>query len=184
MVCYYHFTVEPTDLYGVCLTTSPESQPRSYQRSTLLDFCEENLLPWFCAQRTGDAESISMPRFTDEILVHIIKVIFVFTKYGSVSVITVSYAILTIFGHAFTRSGFVGRIWGKSINLNIAHHRQYQSWMEAIDHLTSIGNPIVEIRRSYDRLTPTMGFPTQVRGHHYIGTRPRTLQPYSITTLA
>ena len=35
-------------------------------------------------------------------------------------------------------------------------------------HLTSIGNPIVEIRRSYDRLISTMGFPILVRCHLYI----------------
>ena len=35
-------------------------------------------------------------------------------------------------------------------------------------HLTSIGNPIVEIRRSYDRLISTMGFPILVRWHLYI----------------
>ena len=35
-------------------------------------------------------------------------------------------------------------------------------------HLTSIGNPIMEIRRSYDRLISTMGFPILVRRHLYI----------------
>ena len=42
-------------------------------------------------------------------------------------------------------------------------------------HLTSIGNPIVEIRRSYDRLISTTGFPIPVRQHLYIesGTRCR-----------
>ena len=35
-------------------------------------------------------------------------------------------------------------------------------------HLTSKGNPIVEIRRSYDRLISTMGFPIPVRRHLYI----------------
>ena len=34
-----------------------------------------------------------------------------------------------------------------------------------ICHLTSIGNTIVEIRRSYDRLISTMGFPIPVRWH-------------------
>ena len=33
---------------------------------------------------------------------------------------------------------------------------------------TSIGNPIVEIRRSYDRLISTMEFPIWVRWHLYI----------------
>ena len=40
-------------------------------------------------------------------------------------------------------------------------------------HLTSIGNPIVEIRRSYDRLISTMGFPILVRRHLYIESGPR-----------
>ena len=39
-------------------------------------------------------------------------------------------------------------------------------------HLTSIGNPIVEIRRSYDRLISTMGFPILVRQHLYIESGP------------
>ena len=39
-------------------------------------------------------------------------------------------------------------------------------------HLTSIGNPIVEIRRSYDRLLSTMGFPILVRRHLYIESGP------------
>ena len=41
--------------------------------------------------------------------------------------------------------------------------------------LTSIWNPIVEIRRSYDRLISTMGFPIQVRLHLYIESGPRFL---------
>ena len=43
--------------------------------------------------------------------------------------------------------------------------------------LTSIGNPIVELRRSYDRLISTMGFPTLVRWHLYIesGSGPYTI---------
>ena len=40
-------------------------------------------------------------------------------------------------------------------------------------YLTSIGNPIVEIRRSYDRLISTMGFPIPVRRHLYIESGPR-----------
>ena len=38
--------------------------------------------------------------------------------------------------------------------------------------ITSIGNPIVEIRRSYDRLISTMGFPILVRQHLYIESLP------------
>ena len=39
-------------------------------------------------------------------------------------------------------------------------------------HLTSIGNPIVEIRRSYDRLISTMGFPILLRWHLFINQGP------------
>ena len=39
-------------------------------------------------------------------------------------------------------------------------------------HLISIGNPIVEIRRSCDRLICTMGFPIPVRRHLYIESGP------------
>ena len=38
--------------------------------------------------------------------------------------------------------------------------------------LTSVGNPIVEIRRSYDRLISTMGFPILVRRQLYIESGP------------
>ena len=41
-------------------------------------------------------------------------------------------------------------------------------------HLTSIGNPIVQIRRSYDRLISTMGFPILIRWHLYIESGPRS----------
>ena len=37
---------------------------------------------------------------------------------------------------------------------------------------TSWGNPIVEIRRSYDRLISTMGFPKLVRWHLYVESGP------------
>ena len=40
--------------------------------------------------------------------------------------------------------------------------------------LTSIANPIVEIRRSHDRLISTMGFPILVRWHIYIESGPRS----------
>ena len=39
-------------------------------------------------------------------------------------------------------------------------------------YLTIIGNPIVEIRRSYDRLFSTMGFPILVRWYLYIESGP------------
>ena len=40
-------------------------------------------------------------------------------------------------------------------------------------HLTSIGNPIVEISRSYDCLISTMGFPILIKWHLYIESGPR-----------
>ena len=42
-------------------------------------------------------------------------------------------------------------------------------------HLTRIGNPIVEIRWSYDHLISTMGFPILVRRHLYIESGPMSL---------
>ena len=42
-----------------------------------------------------------------------------------------------------------------------------------IYRLTSIGNLIVEIRRSYDRLISTIGFPILIRWHLYIESGPR-----------
>ena len=53
------------------------------------------------------------------------------------------------------------------------------SWVQGPDsikicQLTSIGNPIVEIRRFYDRLISAMGFPVPVR-HLYIESGPRTM---------
>ena len=39
-------------------------------------------------------------------------------------------------------------------------------------HLTSIGNPSVKIRRSYDRLVSTMEFSILVRQHLYIESGP------------
>ena len=47
-------------------------------------------------------------------------------------------------------------------------------------HLTSIGNPIVEIRRSYDRLISTMGFPKLVRWHLYIESGPRWFESLAL----
>ena len=41
-----------------------------------------------------------------------------------------------------------------------------------IRHLTKIGNPIVEIRRSYHCLISTMGFPILVRWHIFIESAP------------
>ena len=45
-------------------------------------------------------------------------------------------------------------------------------WFNKKYHLTSIGNPMEEIRRSYDRLISTMGFPILVRCHLYIESGP------------
>ena len=41
--------------------------------------------------------------------------------------------------------------------------------------LTTIGNPIVEIRRSYDRLLSTMWFPTLLKQHLYTESVPKTI---------
>ena len=46
--------------------------------------------------------------------------------------------------------------------------------------LTSIGNSIVEIRRSYDRLISTMGFPILVRCHLYIESGPRSYKEHVV----
>ena len=40
-------------------------------------------------------------------------------------------------------------------------------------HFTSIGNPIVKIRQSYNHLISTMGFPILIRWHLYIESGPR-----------
>ena len=52
-------------------------------------------------------------------------------------------------------------------------------------HLTSIGNPIVEIRRSYDCLISTIEFPILVRQHLYIesGTRASAAAMVTNTTV-
>ena len=50
-------------------------------------------------------------------------------------------------------------------------------------HITSIGNPIVEIRWSYDRLISTMGFPILVTWHLYIESGPRAPCCYCDLTL-
>ena len=47
-------------------------------------------------------------------------------------------------------------------------------------HLTSIGNPIVEIRRSYDRLISTMGFPMLIRCHLHIESGPWPITPLTV----
>ena len=53
------------------------------------------------------------------------------------------------------------------------------TWAQGADsikiyHLTSIGHPIGDIRRSYDRLISTMGFPILARWHLYIESGPRS----------
>ena len=49
-----------------------------------------------------------------------------------------------------------------------------------ICHLTSKGNPIVELRRSYDRLISTMGFPILVRRHLHIESGPRSRTSFTV----
>ena len=81
--------------------------------------------------------------------------------------------------HEQTISGLLMTWWQQSPG-----HRQPWYWsflprkIQGADsikrcHLTSIGNAIVEIRRSYDPLISTMGFPILVRCHLYIESRPR-----------
>ena len=64
------------------------------------------------------------------------------------------------------------------------HWRQYVLGPDSVwrQHLTSIGNTIVEIRRLYDRLISKMGFPILVRWHLYIESGPWLL--YQWTTKA
>ena len=49
-------------------------------------------------------------------------------------------------------------------------------------HLTSIGNPIGEIRWSYDRLISTMGFPILIRWHLYIEFGPLWINPSDLSS--
>ena len=49
------------------------------------------------------------------------------------------------------------------------------SWCNTKCRLTGFGNPIVEIRRCYDRLIFSMRFPILVRWHLCIGSRTRSL---------
>ena len=57
-------------------------------------------------------------------------------------------------------------------NKNDQFHEMLRPDSILICLLTSIGNPIVEIRRFYDRLISTMGFPILVRLHLYIDSGP------------
>ena len=78
---------------------------------------------------------------------------------------------LSPFYHDHDRAAMIGNIgkeWSAQCNLGADSIKIY--------HLTSIGNPIVEIRRSYDRLISTMGFPILVRWHLYIESGPRALR--------
>ena len=55
---------------------------------------------------------------------------------------------------------------------------EYTTKISRYRHLTSIWNPILEIRRSYDRLISTLGFPLLVRWHLYIESGSCTFLPY------
>ena len=57
------------------------------------------------------------------------------------------------------------RICGSSSGCQLGHQEADSIWK---CHLTSIGNPAVEIRRSYDRLISTMGFPILLGWHLHI----------------
>ena len=56
-------------------------------------------------------------------------------------------------------------------------------WFNIKMTFTSIVNPIVKIRRSYDRLISTMGFPILVRWHLYIQSGPWVLFQYCMKCL-
>ena len=63
-------------------------------------------------------------------------------------------------------------------SMSIRHQNtSLTEWHQGADsikryHLTSIGNPIVEIRRSYEHLISTMRFPILLRQHIYIESGP------------
>ena len=65
-----------------------------------------------------------------------------------------------------------GLFHGREQNFKFRAFSRFPGFVGTLDitrcHLTSIGNPIVEIRRSDDRLISTMGFPILVRWHLYI----------------
>ena len=73
------------------------------------------------------------------------------------------------------------QMWCLSLIMGILYlERQSSYWNRSLGpdsikrcHLTTIGNLIVEIRRSFDRLISTMGFPILVRRHLYIESGPR-----------
>ena len=63
-------------------------------------------------------------------------------------------------------------LWPLSYDLDKIQDRD-KSANRSNGGITSIGNPIVEIRRSYGRLISTMGFPILGRRHLYIDSGPR-----------
>ena len=83
-----------------------------------------------------------------------------------------------------------GQWWCRS---RIGYTRFDKAWLITRSHnqgpdsiercyLTSIGNPIVEIRRSYDRLISTMGFPIPVRWYLYIESGPNGINITALPT--
>ena len=80
----------------------------------------------------------------------------------------------------------IRRLWFRSTTwktLCLSPHHEGKQGPDSILrwHLTSIGNPIVEIRRSYDRIISTMGFPILIRCHLYIESGPRSPSACTVT---
>ena len=66
-----------------------------------------------------------------------------------------------------------------TLNVTIQSHNKWKDsgpWFIIIH--TSIGNPIMEIKRSYDLRISTMRFPIQVRQHLYIESGPRSFKVF------
>ena len=80
------------------------------------------------------------------------------------------YHWLSRYCHRISIHGFIVSNWK---HLQLIKFRNIQG-AESIwrCHFTSKRNPIVEIRRSYDHLISTMGFPILVRWHLYIESWP------------
>ena len=60
----------------------------------------------------------------------------------------------------------------------IIYWKEYQGPDSIKSRLIKMGNPILEIRRSQDRLISTIGFPLLVRRHLYIESGPRVFSRY------
>ena len=57
-------------------------------------------------------------------------------------------------------------------------------WVNIWCHLTTIGNPIMEIRWSYEQLISAIGFPKLVRWHLYIVSEPSSFAVFFLVRMA